>query len=56
MTINNVVTTVDAGVTTTEVNSSLSFNAQPSLNGLTVRCRTGSNRVVDLELLIPGMS
>ena len=56
VTINNVVTTVDAGVTTTEVNSSLSFNAQPSLNGLTVRCRTGSNRVVDLELLIPGMS
>ncbi len=56
MTITNVVTTVDAGVNTTEVNLLLSFNAQSSLNGSTVRCRTGSNIDVDFELLIPGMS
>ncbi len=55
MTIINVVTSMDSGVIVTDVDSVLSFTAQPSLSGLTVRCRTGNNVNVDLELLIPGM-
>ncbi len=54
MTITNVFITTDVGITTTEVESILSFNAQSSFSGSSVRCRTGGNSGVNVELLIPG--
>ncbi len=54
VTITNVVTTIDVGSTVVNVDSSLSFSAQPSLSGLTVVCRSGSNAAVNSMLLIPG--
>ncbi len=57
MTITNVVTMVDGGFNTTQVDSSLFFNTQPSLNGLAVRCRTaGASDDVNVVLLVPGVS
>ncbi len=54
VTTTNVVTTIDVGSTVVSVDSSLSFSAQPSLSGLTVVCRSGSNAAVNSMLLIPG--
>ncbi len=54
VTITNVVFTTNVGVTTTVVESTLSFNAQSSFNGSIVRCRSGSNPNLNVELLIPG--
>ncbi|XP_064393580.1 uncharacterized protein LOC135341041 [Halichondria panicea] len=53
VTITNVVTTIDVGSTVVNVDSSLSFSAQPSLSGLTVVCRSGANAAVNSTLLIP---
>ncbi|XP_064393559.1 uncharacterized protein LOC135341019 isoform X2 [Halichondria panicea] len=53
VTITNIVTTIDVGSTVVNVDSSLSFSAQPSLSGLTVVCRSGANAAVNSMLLIP---
>ena len=54
VTITNVLVRMDSGVETTEVISLLSIDAQPSLSGLTIVCRSANNRDVDIELLVPG--
>ncbi len=52
--VNRDIDSITGDVLFTEIDSSLSFNAQPSLNGSIITCRIGSNLNVNVQLLIPG--
>ena len=56
VTVTNVETAVQVGVTVTIISSSLMFNADSTLDGRTIRCGTVATSTpdVDLELIVPG--
>ena len=56
VTVTNVETAVQVGVTVTIISSSLTFNADSTLDGRTIRCGTVATSTpdVDLELIVPG--